>query len=193
MKFKMILLASATAAAALLGSAVNAQILNSVSVNPASVKVGEATTITANIDVMNGNYCGFTVKFGDGTTADGISDPSHPAPHTFQHTYKAPGSYSLNLVGNSVENHPNCGGDTKVANVTVTGAAAAAPAASKTPTAAAQCPAGWTVVKASVNKKTGAFTCSAKKGTAMPEGKLSCPANLSYFENAKKLQLGCKP
>lgn len=33
----------------------------------------------------------------------------------------------------------------------------------------------------------------AKAGTAVPEKKVSCPGDLTYFENGKKGQLGCKP
>jgi hypothetical protein len=44
----------------------------------------------------------------------------------------------------------------------------------------------------SVNKKTGAFNCSAKPGTALPDKKLTCPGDTGYFENAKKGSLGCR-
>ena len=69
--------------------------------------------------------------------------------------------------------------------------AAAAPAASAA--AAPACPEGWKLDKKSVSKKTGAFTCTAKAGTAAPAGKLACAGTLGYFENTKKGQLGCRP
>ena len=47
--------------------------------------------------------------------------------------------------------------------------------------------------KKSVNKKTGAYTCTAKAGTAAPASHAACPGSLSYFENSKKGHLGCKP
>ena len=36
-------------------------------------------------------------------------------------------------------------------------------------------------------------TCTAKAGTAAPASHAACPGSLSYFENSKKGQLGCKP
>jgi hypothetical protein len=69
--------------------------------------------------------------------------------------------------------------------------AAAAPAAAAA--AAPACPEGWALDKKSVSKKTGAYTCTAKAGTAAPAGKLACPGTLGYFENTKKGQLGCRP
>jgi hypothetical protein len=44
-----------------------------------------------------------------------------------------------------------------------------------------------------VNKKTGAFTCTARAGSALPASKSECPAPLGYFENKSKGQLGCRP
>jgi hypothetical protein len=67
--------------------------------------------------------------------------------------------------------------------------ATAAPAAAAAPA----CPEGWKLDKKSVSKKTGAFTCTAKAGTAAPAGKLACAGTLGYFENTKKGQLGCRP
>ena len=55
-----------------------------------------------------------------------------------------------------------------------------------------QCPPGWALDAKSMVKKSGAFTCRAKAGTAAPEGKLACPGELGYFENRKKGQLGCR-
>ncbi|MEO6624415.1 MAG: hypothetical protein ABIN37_06245, partial [Burkholderiaceae bacterium] len=55
------------------------------------------------------------------------------------------------------------------------------------------CPDGWKLNARSVNRKTGAYSCSAKAGTALPDKRPSCPGNLSYVENSKKGMLGCKP
>jgi hypothetical protein len=48
------------------------------------------------------------------------------------------------------------------------------------------------LAKPGVNKKTQAFTCTAKAGTKIPEPKLACPGDLTYFDNSKKGQLGCR-
>ena len=55
------------------------------------------------------------------------------------------------------------------------------------------CPEGWKLDAKSVVKKTGAYACSAKAGTAIPDKKPVCPGELSYFENSKKGMFGCKP
>jgi len=65
-------------------------------------------------------------------------------------------------------------------------------AAAKPAAPASVCPTGWALTKAGVAKKTGAFTCTAKAGTAIPEPKVTCPGDLTYFDNAKKGQLGCR-
>lgn len=172
-----------------------AQLVGAITANPMTAKVGEPVTITANIDVVGANYCGFVVGFGDGTSRDGISDVSNPVPLVVQHTYSKPGSYHITLGGRNVQNRPNCAGPERAVDITVTGAApvAAVPAATQALTAANACPAGWTLVAKSFKAKTGAFSCSAKPGTAAPAAKPVCTGNLTYFENTKKGQLGCRP
>ena len=54
------------------------------------------------------------------------------------------------------------------------------------------CAKGWKL-SGKLNAKTGAFTCAAKAGTALPAEKPVCKGDLSYFENVKKGQYGCKP
>ena len=158
-------------------------------------------TVTANVDVVSGNYCGFSVFYGDGKNADGYSDPGHPTPMATTHVYAKPGTYSISMGGRNVESHPNCGGGDKSATVTVMeGAKAAVPVAAAMPTkpamtaapAAGACAAPWKL-SGKVNAKTGAFTCVAKAKTALPDPKPMCPGDLTYFENAKKGQFGCKP
>jgi len=83
----------------------------------------------------------------------------------------------------------------KVAAAPVAAAPAAptkAPAAKGAAAAAPKCPEGWKLDRKSLNKKSGAFTCTAKAGTMPPPGKLECPGELGYFENAKRGQLGCR-
>lgn len=172
----------------LLAHSASAQVLGNIAASPATVKAGEPVTVTATIDVLNSNYCGFVVGFGDGTSQDGVSDSSTPSPMAFTHTYAKAGSYHVTLGGRNVQSHPNCGGAEKATTVTVTAGAKAASTG-----AAAACPAGWKRVAKSSNAKTGALMCSAKAGTALPETKLTCPGKLNYFENAKKGQLGCRP
>jgi hypothetical protein len=182
--------------AAVFGVTAHAQLIGSVTASPVTVKVGEPVTVTANVDVVSGNYCGFSVFYGDGKNADGYSDVSHPTPMVTTHAYAKPGTYSISLGGRSVESHPNCGGGDKFATVMVTeGAKAAVPIAlvpAKPAVAASVCAAPWKL-SGKLNAKTGAYTCVAKAKTALPELKSVCSGDLTYFENSKKGQFGCKP
>jgi hypothetical protein len=175
-------------------AAAQAQLIGSVSASPASVKVGEPVTVTANVDVLSGNFCGFAVFYGDGKNVERYSDVKKPTPFVSTHVYDKPGTYTISMGGRHVESHPNCGGGDKFATVTVTeGAkpaiAAAAPAKAG---AATVCNTPWKI-SGKVNAKTGAYTCMAKAGTAAPEPQPVCPGDLTYFANAKKGQFGCKP
>jgi hypothetical protein len=180
----------------------HAQLIGSVTANPTTVKSGEPVTVTTNVDVVGGNYCGFSVFYGDGKNADGYSDPGHPTPMVTTHVYDKPGTYTISMGGRNVESHPNCGGGDKFATVTVTEGAKAAvvvPATVAVPAkpavtaarAAGVCAAPWKL-SGKVNAKTGAYTCVAKAKTALPEPKPMCPGDLTYFENAKKGQFGCR-
>ena len=179
------------AAGLLLAGAAQAQVLGTVTASSTNVKVGEPVTITANIDVINANYCGFVVGFGDSTFKDAVSDVSNAVPLVVTRTYDKPGSYHVTLGGKNVQNHPNCGGPERAVDITVTGTAkAVAPAAPAKPGDVCEKP--WKL-SGKLNTKTGAFTCAAKPGTALPAAKPACKGDLSYFENTKKGQFGCKP
>lgn len=167
-----------------------AQVLGTITASSTSVKVGEPVTITANIDVLNGNYCGFVVGFGDGTFKDAVSDASTPVPLVVTRTYDKPGSYHVTLGGKNVQNHPNCGGPERAVDITVAGPVAPTKAVPLKP--ADVCAKGWKL-SGKLNAKTGSFTCAAKAGTALPAEKPACKGDLSYFENVKKGQYGCKP
>ena len=187
--FKTTRCAAATLLALGLFGAAQAQVLDTITASPMNAKVGEPVTITANIGVLSANYCGFVVGFGDGSFKDAVSDASTPVPLVLTKTYDKPGSYHITLGGKNVQNHPNCGGAERAVDITVSGTAKAAAAPGK---AAGACAAPWKMA-GKANAKTGAFTCAAKPGTAMPATKPTCNGDLSYFENAKKGQYGCKP
>jgi hypothetical protein len=188
---------AATMLAAGLAATAHAQLIGSVTASPATVKVGEPVTVTANVDVVGGNYCGFAVFYGDGKNIESYSDTKKSTPFVTTHVYDKPGTYSISMGGRHVESHPNCGGGDKFATVTVSGSAMAAPApaakAKATATAASVCLAPWKLAAKSFNAKTGAYTCAAKAATALPDPKPACPGDLTYFENAKKGQFGCRP
>lgn len=181
---------AAVLAASLLATAAQAQVLGTLTASSTTVKVGEPVTITANIDVLNANYCGFVVGFGDGTFKDAVSDVSTPVPLVVTRTYDKPGSYHVTLGGKNVQNHPNCGGPERAVDITVSGPVAPAKPVPLKPVEV--CAKGWKL-SGKLNTKTGTFTCAAKAGTAFPAEKPVCKGDLSYFENVKKGQYGCKP
>lgn len=181
------------------GVTAHAQLIGSVTASPATVKAGEPVTVTANVDVMGGNYCGFAVFYGDGKNVESYSDVNKPTPFVTTHVYDKPGTYTISMGGRHVESRPNCGGGDKFATVTVTEgakpAAALAPVAAAKPAAAGMatlCGAPWKL-SGKFNAKTGAYTCVAKAKTPLPDHKPMCQGDLTYFENAKKGQYGCRP
>lgn len=173
----------------------SAQTISGLTVSPSGQNV-TATVTFADADAPN---CGLRFYWGDGQTQDIKVTDAKQNPLVLQHTYGKPGKYDLMAEGKKVTSHLKCGGANARASVTVAGAAAApvagaAPAAKAAAVkpAAAQCPEGWKLDAKSVNKKTGAYTCTAKAGTALPEKKLACTGDTGYFENAKKGQVGCR-
>lgn len=175
--------------ASLAGTA-HGQVLGKISASAQTVNVGDPVQITAAIDVVSGNYCGFVVGFGDGTFKDAVSDVSNATPLVLSHSYAKAGTYHVTLGGKNVQNHPNCSGQERAVDITVLGPVEPAkPAVLK---AADVCAKGWKL-SGKLNAKTGTFTCTAKAGVALPAEKPVCKGDLSYFENAKKRQYGCKP
>jgi hypothetical protein len=187
---RMSTVCAALAAASCFALSAHAQVLGAITATPTAAKVGEPVTVSATIDVVNANYCGFVVGFGDGAFKDAVSDVSNATPLVLTHTYAKPGSYHVTLGGKNVQNHPNCGGPERAVDITVAGPAAPATAVPLKPSDV--CAKGWKL-SGKLNAKTGTFTCAAKAGTALPAEKPVCKGDLSYFENAKKGQYGCKP
>ena len=144
--------------------------------------------------------CGLRFYWGDGATVDVRISDKAALPVTLTHVYEKAGEFRTMAEGKRVAAHLKCGGANIVRTVTVTGSApvappvasAVAPAAS-TKATGPSCPAGWKLDTRSANKKTGAYTCTAKAGTALPATRTDCPGDLSYFENVKKGKMGCQP
>lgn len=179
----------------LLASAAQAQTLSNVVVEPSNAKVGEAVKVTVNLAVEGGaTNCGLRIHFGDGVTQDFKVNQAKDVPAVFTHTYTKAGQYQVMAEGKTV-GLLKCLGKNQSATVNVAAPAAtttiasAAPAKSST---APSCPEGWKLNTKSVNKKTGAYVCNAKPGTSVAT-KPVCPGDLTYFENTKKGQLGCRP
>lgn len=191
---KSTLLALALAATTLGASA---QTLKSVQVEPASLAAGNEATVTVRFDIEQALNCHVRVEFGDGAQQNVVVNQAKDATMVLKHRYAKPGSYTVAVLPRTAMPVLKCTGQDQKAKLTVTAGATAPPAAASAAKMAAApaapaCPTGWTLDSKTVNKKTGAYTCKAKAGTAAPEGKLACPGTLGYFENAKKGQLGCR-
>jgi hypothetical protein len=157
---------------------------------------GKPSKITFTMTEADAYNCGAEVAFGDGKTQDvKVVGGKEKATNTVEHIYDKPGTYTVKVRGTKVTSHFKCLGKDISTTLTVAAppAPAAAPVTAAAPAVAAGpiCPAGWTLDKKSVSKKTGAYTCRAKKGTALPKEKLACGGKLFYFEGATAL--GCRP
>lgn len=186
--------AAALAASLAVSGVARAQTLADIKVEPAQARAGEKVTLTANFDVANAINCAVQIQWGDGVTDTFKVNNTKDVPMVISHAYPKAGAFKVKVEPKRVGPVLQCSGKGKEAAVTIVApppaATAAAPGAAK---AASPCPEGWKLDKAGVNKKTGAFTCTARAGTALPQARLACPGSLGYFENAKKGQLGCKP
>ncbi len=175
------------AVATMMACGAQAQTLTGVKLDTAQATVGQSVTAVVALDNTDNLNCGLRVRWGDGVQQDVKVVDKAALPLTFNHSYAKPGNYTVVIEPGRVTTHLKCGGKNQSAALTVV--ASAAPAAK---TAGPTCPTGWTLVSKSVVKKTGAYTCSAKAGTALPTERQACPSDLSYFENSKKGVLGCK-
>lgn len=168
----------------LLGAAgAQAQTISALKVEPAQAKVGEPVQITVGFDNADNPNCNVRLHFGDGSNRDHKVNQAKDVPLVRSHTYAKAGQYTVKAEGKTALPMLKCLGANQTALVKVVAAAAKAPG----------CPAGWKLDAKSVNRKTGAYTCAGKAGTAAPAAKPDCPAPLSYFENKTRGQFGCRP
>jgi hypothetical protein len=180
----------AATALAVFGSAALGQTLSGITVEPAVAKVGQEVKITGSFDSAGNPNCNLRVEFGDGKSQNFKINQDKDVPLITTHRYAKAGTYKVSVLPRTAMPMIKCKGADQVATLKVE---AAAPAAKPVAAAAPACPAGWTLAARSVNKKTGAFTCTAKPGTDLPAAKLACPGKLGYFENKAKGQIGCRP
>ncbi len=196
-------------AGALLAISAQAQTLSGLKIEPAAPKVGEQVKITLDFTDASSPNCGMKIIMGDGRAEEAKINQAKDVPYVLTHTYAKTGSFTVTAEPKRAGSALKCGGKNINKVVTVVAvpvpvvapapaASAAMPAASApaiTASAAkpaALCPEGWTLVKPGQNAKTKAFSCSAKAGTKIPEPRLACPGDLTYFDNSKKGQLGCR-
>ena len=168
-----------------------AQTFSGVKVEPATAKVGEPVTITGTFDSAGNPNCNLRVDFGDGKNKNFKINQEKDVPLVTTHTYTKPGNYKISILPRTDLPMLKCKGGDQKAMLKVDAPAAVA-AAAPAKAAGPSCPDGWKLSAAGVSKKSGAYTCTAKAGTALPAAKPECPAPLGYFENKSKGQLGCR-
>ena len=184
-------------ALALVAGAVSAQTLKDIKLDMAQAQVGQAVTATLGLEPANAPNCGLRVRWGDGTVTERRINSAADMLVKPTHTYAKAGDYTVVADPGRVGGSLACVGKKASAMVKVVAPppppkpAAAASAAMVT--SGPSCPDGWKLDAKSVNKKTGAYTCTAKAGTATPDKKTVCPGDLTAFENSKKGMMGCKP
>ena len=184
-------------ALALVAGGVSAQTLKDIKLDVAQAQVGQAVTATVGLDSPNAPNCGLRVRWGDGAVTERRINSAAEMPFKATHTYAKPGDYTVMADPGKVGGSLGCIGKNASAMVKVVAPppppkpVAAAPAAMVA--AGPSCPDGWKLDTKSVNKKTGAYTCTAKGGTATPDKKTVCPGDLTSFENSKKGMMGCRP
>jgi hypothetical protein len=169
--------------------AAHAQTLMSAKVEPATAQPGQAVTLTAELGNADNPNCGMRLHWGDGQTQDLKINQAKDVPIVARHSYAKAGNYTVMVEPKTQGFALKCLGANQRVAVQVVAPVAAKAAAPSGPT----CPGGWKLDAKSVNKKTGAYTCSAKAGTAAPQPQPTCPGELSYFFNAKRGQIGCRP
>ncbi len=182
--------ALALAALSTLSLSVQAQKITALQVEPAKAEVGQTVKVITSLDVSNNTVnCRVRVHFGDGQSNDFQINQAKDVPLVLEHAYAKPGKYALRVEGKGAS---KCMGEDQHTSLDIAPKAAASKAATAASAAASVCPTGWKLTKAGVAKKTGAFTCTAKAKTPIPEPKVVCPGELTYFDNVKKGQLGCR-
>jgi len=187
-----------TAALALPATAL-AQTLNNVTVEPAQIQAGGSTTITVNFEPQDNINCGLRLHFGDGTTQDYKINQKRDLALKVPRAYSRPGTYQVMAEPKTVGLLLKCGGKNQGAVLKVAAPAqAAAPAESKAAARvrsaeASPCPEGWTLDRRSAKKKDGSFTCKAPTAGTKPPARITCPGDLTYFENVRKGVMGCRP
>lgn len=184
----------------LLAGTVSAQTLKGIKVDVAQAQVGQTVTATVALESSGAPNCGLRVRWGDGAVTERKINDAKEIPFVTTHVYTKAGDYTVVADPGRVGGSLGCVGKNANAMVKVVAPppppVAAAPAAGASAPKAAMgptCPDGWKLDAKSVVKKTGAYTCTAKAGTAVPDKKPVCPGDLSNFENSKKGLFGCKP
>ena len=176
-------LASAVLLAGVAGVALAADIAT-IQPSAATVRLddGRPAVVRFNVSGTAGpnDRCGYFVEYGDGAAGDSrvIERESGRFNRTHERSFSKPGTYTVSASGRNVKTTPACiGSATTTVSVIAGGRGRRA--------AAPTCPEGWRLNEASVDQRTGAFSCSPK-----PPAPLACPEGLRFFE--RDGMIGCR-
>ena len=181
-----------------LSAAVFAGTIGGVKVEPASSTVGQQVKVT--VDGTNEGVCGLRVEYGNGDAdVTKMSEGKDNFPRSFMKSYNKAGTYTIIAKGGKDGSTFGCPGETKTtitvaeAPKPVLPAAPVAVPAAKPVAVALTCPDGYKLNAKSVEKNSGAYSCSAPKGVKMLEKPLECPEKTEFFSNtgSKGTTLGC--
>ncbi len=127
--------------------------------------------------------CGMWIEYGDNGSPDTriIGKDEGLLPRNFDHTFTAPGQYTVTAKGQRVKQTFGCSGSTTTLVTVVE------ERQSRLQAAAQACPDGWMMREGSFSRRTGAFTCAP----AYPAQQLDCGPGLRYFEADN--EIGCRP
>ena len=178
----------AVAALLLAGSGSHAMAgnISGVKVEPANAQVGAQVRVT--VTGEDEGICGLRVEYGNGDVdVTKMSKDKDNFPRSFNKSYNKAGTYTITAKGGRDGSAFGCTGEARTQVVIAEAPKPVAPAAGPA------CPEGYALNDKSVNKSTGAFTCTARKDAKKPEKALECPAGTEYYAtNAKATTLGCR-
>jgi len=131
-----------------------------------------------------GTDCGMWIEYGDNGSPDTriIGRTDGYLPREFDHTFAAPGQYTVTAKGQRVKTTFGCTGSASTVVTVVDGRQGRQRAAAQQQ----DCPGGWTLRDGSYNRDSGAFTCTP----AYPAQQINCGPGLRYFESDNLI--GCR-
>ena len=167
--------------------------IGGIRLDPPTVVTGQPVQVT--IEGQDEGNCGLRLEYGNGDVdVTRMSAGKDNFPRVFSHTYAGPGTFTVTAKGGRDGSTMGCTGEAK-ATITVAQAAPAPPPMATTPPSnmmAPACPEGFYLNRRSVDRYTGAYTCSARKGAVLPQAGISCPPGTAYYTNMQGTMLGCK-
>jgi hypothetical protein len=180
-----------TMSVCLIPFAAQAGSISGIRVDPPSIVAGQQAQVT--VEGQDEGNCGLRVEYGNGDVdVTRMSAGKDNFPRSFMHTFAGPGTFTVTAKGGRDGSTLGCSGEAK-ATITVAAPPPPPPAAAvPPPMTTPACPDGWALNHRSVNKYTGAYSCSARRGAVLPQAGIACPAGTAYYTNTQGTLLGCK-